>query len=136
MKSFLIVLLITGLVACSKGGKQTYQFYDSHAYASFTRLMDEQGISYSETGNMTVSYSPSQHERVMAAVEGVMAYYYSDCSGSFQDARRQKILKSRLRKNRIPYRVVMMDDGEKILCDEKYTERFNSVYRSVLRRYR
>lgn len=136
MKPVLIVLFVLMLAACSKGGEKTYQFYDSHVYNSFIIRLDKSGASYKPVGNMTISYSSSQHDRVMAVVDAVMADYYSDCSGSFQDARRQNALKSRLRKKRIPYRVVKMDDGEKLLCDPGYTEDFNSVYRSVLRRYR
>lgn len=131
-----LIIVFVGLQACNKQEKRSYQFYDSHPYGEFIQQLDAAGIRYSTADNWTITYADGEHQRVMQVVDAVMARYYSDCGGSFQDARRQQALKSRLLKKRIPFRSVQMDDGEKLLCDPRHTEEFNSTYRSVLRSYR
>ncbi|MDH5633941.1 MAG: hypothetical protein OEZ10_13260 [Gammaproteobacteria bacterium] len=131
-----LLFMLGGLQACNKQEKRSYQFYDSHPYSDFIRQLDAAGVQYGKVDNWTITYADGEHQRVMQVVDEIMARYYSDCGGSFQEARRQQALKSRLHKGRVPFRSVQMDDGEKLLCDPRYTEEFNSIYRSVLRSHR
>jgi len=94
--------------------------------------LNEADIAYRSAGGNQVFYPLESKDEVLEIWSQIETMFYSGCGGNFENATSQQKLIEVLERKNIPFRVVTVDEGEKIVCPVEYKDAFSESFREVL----
>jgi len=128
----ILPLGISIFLGCSEI-EESIHYYDKKVYERFIIKLDRKGISYRKGYELSVFYPLSESERVLAVKKEIESEYFTGCGGSMVSPERQMILEAALMKSGIPFKIVITDEGEKVVCQTEYQEAFHEIFEKALK---
>ena len=123
------------ILPCLLGASQIEEsilIYDFKVFSAFIDELDKTNIEFRVKGTNQVFYPLDSRNEVDRIYKEINSIFYSDCGGKFNRPEMQQKLIKELDNKNIPYRIVTVDEGEKVLCPSEYKEAFNEAFNSVL----
>lgn len=120
------------LSACAEP-EASHHLYDSNMFVRFIEILDKEGIDYRTANEFTVFYPVSEGAKVKEIASEVIAEYRTGCGGNFTTTDMLLAIETELAKRGIPFRVVELDEGSRIVCPLEYQQKFSEAFQVVLR---
>lgn len=128
-------LLITVLLPFILGFGQIEEsivIYDFKVFSAFIDELDKTNIEFRINGTNQIFYPITSEVEVNKIHKEILSMFYSSCGGKFNSPEMHHKLIKILEEKSIPFRVVAVDEGEKIVCPKEYKEAFSTAFRSVM----
>lgn len=132
MKIIFSIVVILMLSACAEP-EASHHLYDSNIFSRFVDRLDKEGVDYRTANIFTVFYPLSEGAKVNEIASEVIAEYYTGCGGSFTTSEKQIAIETELAKRGIPFRIVKLDEGPRVVCPKQYQQAFSEAFQVVLR---
>ena len=135
IKHIWIILILPCIVTAAEI-EESRLISDFHVFIALLEELDRTNLEFRVEGKNQIYYPVSSRAEIQKIVDKVFSRFYSECGGIFYRADLHKQLIKELNDRNIPYRIVTVDEGEKVVCSSEYTSEFKEAFRAVLKSYK